>query len=83
MFDWINFIIKSHCQDKTKGCELCDFHFHQTKDKLEPQASARKAVLSNLPRVIASVAVLWQALTQRKERYVFVQTFYSMSYKGI
>lgn len=46
------------------------FYFQQTKDKLEPQASARKAVLSNLPRVIASVAVLWQALTQRKERYV-------------
>ncbi|XP_054267327.1 protein dopey-1 homolog [Macrosteles quadrilineatus] len=38
------------------------------KEKPEPQASARKAVLSNLPRVIASVAVLWHALTQRKER---------------
>ncbi|XP_046668094.1 protein dopey-1 homolog isoform X3 [Homalodisca vitripennis] len=38
------------------------------KDKIEPQVSARKAVLGNLPRVIASVAVLWQALTQRKER---------------
>uniref|UniRef100_A0A1B6DLS2 Uncharacterized protein n=2 Tax=Clastoptera arizonana TaxID=38151 RepID=A0A1B6DLS2_9HEMI len=38
------------------------------KEKPEPQLSARKAVLGNLPRVIASVAVLWQALVSRKER---------------
>ncbi|KAL1122274.1 hypothetical protein AAG570_003679 [Ranatra chinensis] len=38
------------------------------KEKPESHCSARKAVLGNLPRVIASVAVLWQALVNRKDR---------------
>ncbi|XP_073990011.1 protein DOP1 homolog isoform X1 [Rhodnius prolixus] len=40
----------------------------QSKERNDAQISARKSVLGHLPRVIASVAVLWQALIKRKER---------------
>nr|CAD7456244.1 unnamed protein product [Timema tahoe] len=40
------------------------------KDKtgqLDPHVTSRRTVLSHLPRIIASVAVLWQAVTSRAE----------------
>ncbi|XP_039275981.1 protein dopey-1 homolog [Nilaparvata lugens] len=40
----------------------------QVKERHEPQQAARKAVLGSLPRVISSVACIWQALVSNKER---------------
>uniref|UniRef100_A0A0K8T476 Protein dopey-1 n=2 Tax=Lygus hesperus TaxID=30085 RepID=A0A0K8T476_LYGHE len=40
----------------------------QSRERVEAQAVAKKSVLGHLPRVIASISILWHALVNRKDR---------------
>jgi len=40
-----------------------------SNDETEPQLGARRSLLAILPRIVASVSLLWKALCTGKQRY--------------
>lgn len=41
-----------------------------SNDETEPQLGARRSLLAILPRIVASVSLLWKALCTGKQRYI-------------
>jgi len=42
-----------------------------SNDETEPQLGARRSLLAILPRIVASVSLLWKALCTGKQRYTY------------
>lgn len=40
-----------------------------SNDESEPQLGARRSLLASLPRIVASISLLWKALCTGKQRY--------------
>lgn len=59
--------------------DICLFIVHinfklqdqSSNDESEPQLGARRSLLAILPRIVASVSLLWKALCTGKQRQVF------------